>query len=326
MTDGKHVWAFFGSRGLHCFDMQGNLLWSKDFGQMKIVMSFGEGASPVLCGDKIVVNWDHEGDCFTAAVDATTGKEIWRMPHEERSSWATPLVVEVNGKKQVITAATNKIRALDPETGKLIWQCGGLTRNVIPTPVCADGIFYATSGYTGNALLAIRLGREGDLTNTDAIAWKYGKNTPYVPSPLLYNGRLYIFATNNATLTCLDAKTGKVLIDAQKIDGLEGVYSSPVGANGRIYIVGRNGAAAVIKSSDTFELLATNRLDDHIDASPAVVGSELFFRGHKYILYRQQVRTSWCFGPSSCCLFCCPSGPPWPRPSRPENAAARLPG
>jgi len=283
ITDGKCVLAFFGSRGLYCYDMDGRLKWKADFGQMRIVMSFGEGSTPALCGDIVVVNWDHEGGSFITALDKNTGKPLWKMPREERSSWATPLVVEHEGKRQVIVAATGKIRSYEPETGKMVWECAGLTRNVIPTPVVADGVVYATSGYQGNSLLAIRLGRDGDLTGTDAIAWSYRKNTPYVPSPLLYQKRIYFFSGNNAVLTCLDSATGKVLIDAKRLDALEGVYASPVAAGGRVYLAGRNGTVVVIKPSDTLEILATNRLDERFDASPAVVGNEMFLRGREHL-------------------------------------------
>lgn len=285
ITDGKFVYAFFGSRGLHCFDMDGNPKWSADLGQMRIVMSFGEGATPALAGDVLVVNWDHEGECFIAGINKNTGNIIWKEPRQERSSWATPLVVVHEGKQQVIVPATNKIRSYDPQTGKLIWECAGLTRNVIPSPVIGEGLVYLTSGYQGNALLAIRLGRTGDLTGTDAIAWSYRKGTPYVPSPLLYEGRLYLFSGNNAILSCFDAKTGRVLIDMKRLDALEGVYASPIGAAGRVYLVGRNGATVVIKPSDQLEILSTNQLDEKFDASPVAVGNELFLRGKEY-LYR----------------------------------------
>ncbi|MBI4621892.1 MAG: PQQ-like beta-propeller repeat protein [Verrucomicrobia bacterium] len=286
MTDGKSVFAFFGSRGLHCLDLQGNVKWQKDFGRMRTKLTFGEGSSPVLFDDKIVLNWDHEGEDFVVALDKTTGKELWRQSREEETSWGTPLVVTQDGTTQVITTATRKIRSYDLATGRLLWECAGMTANSIPSPVAADGLVFATSGFRGSALLAIKLDRSGDLTGTDAIAWSYKKNTPYVPSPLLYEGRLYFFALNNATLTSCDAKTGRLLIDAHRFPEMQGVYASPVGASDRVYLVGRNGAATVIKLSDTLEVLATNRLDEKFDASPAIAGREMFLRGveHLYCL------------------------------------------
>src|ERR1041385_3986401 len=149
VTDGQHVFAYFGSRGLYCYDMAGRLQWSQNFGQQHIAMGFGEGSSPALHGDTLIVNWDNEGDSFIIALDKTTGKTRWKQPRDERTSWATPLVVEYEGKAQVVTAATRKIRSYDLASGKLIWECGGLTPNVIPTPVAGDGMVYPTSGFRG---------------------------------------------------------------------------------------------------------------------------------------------------------------------------------
>lgn len=283
VTDGQNIYAYFGSRGLHCYDLQGQLRWEKDLGRMQTRNSFGEGSSPALFGNTIVVNWDHEGDDFIVAFDKQTGKELWRQPRSEDTSWATPLIVQHQGKAQVITSATRKIRSYDLESGKLLWECGGMTANVIPTPVAGNDMVYPISGFRGNALLAIKLGRTGDLTDTDAIAWKRTKNTPYVPSPLLYGDRLYFFSNNSGILSCDDAKTGKTLFDAERVEALQGVYASPVGADNKIYLVGRTGTTVVIKKSDKLEVLSTNKLEEKFDASPAIAGKQLFLRGHQYL-------------------------------------------
>jgi outer membrane protein assembly factor BamB len=281
VTDGRLVFAYFGSRGLHAYDLQGSPKWSKDLGRMQIKNSFGEGSSPALFANTVVVNWDHEGEDFIAAFDAETGQERWRQPRDEDTSWATPFVVQHDGKAQVVISASRKVCSYDLATGKLLWECAGMTQNVIPTPVSGHGLLYAISGFRGSALLAIRLGRDGDVTGTDAIAWKHNKSTPYVPSPLLYDDKLYFLAGNNGVLSCFDAKAGRPLIDAERIEALRNVYASPVGVNGRVYLVGRDGAAVVIKSGDKLEILATNRLDECIDASPAVAGKDLFLRGRE---------------------------------------------
>ncbi len=284
VTDGKLVWAYFGSRGLYCFDLEGALKWQKDLGRMRTKMSFGEGSSPALFDNTLVVNWDHEGEDFVAAFNATTGDELWRQKRDEDTSWATPLVVQHDGQTQVVISATKKIRSYDLKTGKPIWECAGMTANVIPTPVAGHGMVYCISGFRGNALLAIRLGNSGDLAGTDAIAFKHGKGTPYVPCPLLAGERLYFLSGNTATLSCLNAKTGQVLFDTQRLDGPQGVYASPMLAAGRVYIVGRDGTTAVLKDADKLEVLAVNRLDDKIDASPVAVGDQLLLRG-KQSLY-----------------------------------------
>ena len=283
MTDGERVYAFFGSRGLYCFDMKGTPVWNKDFGQMQVKMAFGEGSSPALYGNSIIVNWDHEGQSFITALDKRTGDELWRTPRDEKTSWATPIVATVDGKPQVITAASSKIRSYDLADGKLIWECTGLGANAIPSPVVDEGVAYLTTGFRGSVLLAIRLGQTGDLSGSDSILWKYDKDTPYVPSPLVYDGKIYIFKVNTNVLTCLEAKTGAALYGPQRVDDLGDVYASPVAADGRVYLASRNGTTVVIRGGDKFEALATNKLDEGIDASPALVDSEIFLRGKEHL-------------------------------------------
>lgn len=283
ITDGEHVYAWLGSRGLHCLDLKGEVLWSKDLGKMRTVAGFGEGSSPALHGDTLIVNWDHEGDDFIAAFDKRTGKERWRQSRDEKTTWTTPLVVTYEGKTQVIVAATQRIRSYDLATGQPLWECGGMTANVIPSPVSDFGMLYAISGFRGNALLAIKLGKNGDLTDTDAIAWRQGKATPYVPSPLLFGENLYFLSGNNAILSCFDAKTGQPRFAEERLTGPSGFYASPVGAADRVYLAGRNGTSVVLKNTGKPEVLATNVLDDPIDASPAACGKELFLRGHQHL-------------------------------------------
>ena len=283
VTDGEHVYAWFGSRGLYCYDMKGGLVWSKEFGKMKTRAGFGEGSSPALHGDTIIINWDHEeDDDFIVALDKKTGQERWKQKRDEASSWTTPLVLTHEGKTQVVVNGAKRIRSYDLVDGKLIWECGGMTQNVIPTPVSANGILYAISGFRGASLMAIKLGQTGDLTDkADAIAWKHNKRTPYVPSPLLYGDKLYFFAGNDATLSCFDAKTGEPMLDAQDLEGLNGLYASPAGAADRVYIPSRNGVTVVLKNTGKLDILATNKLDDGFDSSPAIVGKEIFLRGRE---------------------------------------------
>ncbi len=282
VTDGQHIYSYFGSRGLHCYDMKGELKWQKDFGTQRTAAGFGEGGSPALSGNTLIVNWDHEGDDFIAAFDKTTGKELWRNTRDEKTTWTTPFVLQHDGKTQVIVPASGRVRSYDIANGKLIWECGGLGSNVVPTPVSDFGIDFAMSGHREPALLAIKLGKTGDLTDTDSIVWKQNRSTPYVPSPLLYGDKLYYFSGNNATLSCFKAKTGESLF-SERLEGPSGFYASPVGASGRLYLAGRNGTSLVLKNSDKLEILATNKLDEKFDASPAIVGNEIYLRGHVYL-------------------------------------------
>ncbi|SVE02495.1 uncharacterized protein METZ01_LOCUS455349, partial [marine metagenome] len=165
VTDGERVYAFFGSNGLHCLDFNGTILWEKDLGDMQVKHGHGEGASPALHGETLVVNWDHEGDSFVVALDKRTGKESWRQPRDEPTSWATPIIAEVDGKPQAIVSGTTAINGYDLKTGEVIWFCGGLSKNVVASPVFAAGILYAGSSYEIQAMLALRLpGAKGDLS------------------------------------------------------------------------------------------------------------------------------------------------------------------
>ncbi|MEE9125917.1 MAG: PQQ-binding-like beta-propeller repeat protein, partial [Planctomycetota bacterium] len=257
LTDGKHIYAFFGSRGLHCLDMEGNVKWSKDLGQMRTSGGFGEGASPALYGDTLIVNWDHQGASFVVALRKGDGEEIWRKPRNERTSWSTPIIVPVDGRHQVIITATRASRAYDLETGEVIWSCSGMTGNCIPTPIHVDGIAYLMSGFNGSALQAIKLsGAKGDITDSeDHILWEHRRGCPYTPSGLVYDGYVYFMFSNSGRLSCLDAKTGKPYYSGKRLRGLRTVYSSLVGAAGHIYVSGRKGRTKVIKLGKEFEVV-----------------------------------------------------------------------
>lgn len=286
ITDGEHVIASFESEGLYCYDMNGKLVWEKDLGDKNMRNEFGEGSTPALYGDTLVVVWDHfvPGQSFIVALDKRTGTERWRAKRDEIDTWATPLIVEHEGRTHVIVPGMNRLRSYDLKTGDVIWETAGLTMNPIPSPVFGDGMVFATSGFRGNSLKAIRLsGAKGDITGTANVAWTLDRDTPYVPSPLLYDDVLYILKTNNGLLSAFDAKTGKPHYQVQRLAKAPNVFSSPVGAAGRVYIAGRDGTTVVLRRGGTFEILAENTLDDGFDASPALVDRELYLRGYRYL-------------------------------------------
>lgn len=283
VTDGKHLWASFGSRGLYCYDLNGNLKWEKDLGDMKSRMGFGEGSSPALAGNLLIVPWDHEEQSFIVALDALTGAEVWRKERDERQTWTTPLIVEAAGKLQAIVPASNRTRSYDVKNGDIIWEAGGLTGNVIPMPVAGHGLAYVMSGFQGHSIQAIKLSSTGDVTDTDNIVWSVRRGAPYVPSPVLSGHRLYMTKSNDAYISCLDAHTGEILYQDQVLPGVRGIYASPLAANGFIYVFGRNGTVVVLKDAPDFEIVETNKLNDKIDASAAMMGKELFVRGHEYL-------------------------------------------
>jgi len=284
VTDGERIFAFFESRGLYVYDLEGKLLWQKDLGHKAMRSQFGEGTTPALYGNRLVIVWDHQGQSFVVALDKLTGNEIWRAERKEIDSWATPLIVEQDGRAQVVTSGMNRLRSYDLETGKLLWDSEGVTMNPIPSPVFADGMVFVTSGFRGNNLKAIRLAdARGDITGSNAIVWTLNRDTPYVPSPLLYDGILYLLKNNSGILSAFDARTGRPHYQLQRLDGVPEVFASPVGAGGRVYIPGRDGTTLVVRHGGKFEVLAKNTLDDGFDASPALVDNEIYLRGYKYL-------------------------------------------
>jgi outer membrane protein assembly factor BamB len=284
VTDGKHIFAYFGSRGLYGLDMQGNVVWEKDLGDMKTRNGFGEGSSPALAGDTLVVNWDHEGDSFIVALDAKSGKERWRKDRDEATSWSTPLMVKDGDTRLAIVSGSNRIRAYELDTGKVRWECGGLGSNCVPCPVERHGKLIVMSGHREPALVAINyLGATGDLTGTERVSWSLDGGTPYVPSPLLYDDTLYFLQKNTGLLSCYDPDTGRPHFEKQRLEKIKGVYASPVGADGRVYIAGRGGITDVLKRGPEFQVLATNELDDQFDTSPAIAGNELYLRGRQHL-------------------------------------------
>jgi outer membrane protein assembly factor BamB len=222
-------------------------------------------------------------DSYLYAFDKKTGKEIWKQKREERSGWTTPYITEASGRTQVIISGSNAIRSYDLATGELIWQCSGLGSNPVPMVVADATAVYAMSGHRPPTVaMAIQLGRTGDLTGSDAVLWKYDRGTPYVPSPLLYGDNLFFCQRNDPLITCLDKKTGQPHYAQQRLQestGIVGVYASPIGAQGRIYLPGQNGVTVVLENATEVKVLASNKLDDGFDASPAVVDNELYLRG-----------------------------------------------
>lgn len=283
ITDGKHIWASFNSFGLFCLDMNGNIKWERQLGTMSTRNGFGEGATPALYGDTLVVNWDHEGQSFIEAMDAKTGKTKWKKDRDEQTTWSTPLIVEFGDQVQVVTNGTTRVRSYDLANGKLIWECGGQVGNPIPTPMVIDDMVICMTGFRGNAAMGIPLGSKGDITDSEKIAWVRKDIGPYVPTGVLYKGQIYSTKGSSSVMTAINAKTGETIIDEVRLDGIRSLYASMVAANDYIYITGRKGNTLVLKHGDEMEIVAVNELGEPVDATPAIVGNEIFIRSDKHL-------------------------------------------
>jgi outer membrane protein assembly factor BamB len=285
VTDGRSLFALFGSRGLYCLGPDGAIRWRRDLGRMSTLHAHGEGSSPVVHGDLLVVNWDHEKESSIEAFDTRTGATRWKTPRDEKTSWSTPLVVEVDGKPQVVVSATRRVRGYNLATGTLLWECAGLTDNVVASPVVHRGILIAGNSYYTQAMLALRLsGARGDLTATDHVVWRMNRLTPYVASPLLYGDTLYHLRHNQNVLVRLDPATGRLRGDLVRLEGIRDfIFASPVGAAGRLYVTGRDGTTVVLRADADNAVVAVNRLDDSFSASAALAGRELYLRGERFL-------------------------------------------
>lgn len=282
VSDGKHIFIDYGSRGIYCLDLEGKEKWKQSLGKMRTRNSFGEGASAALHGDRLFVPWDHEDGSFLAALNASTGEVLWKTDRDEVTNWGTPLVVEHKGRTQVIVNGKT-VRSYDAADGKLIWECKGQTQNAVPTPMLYGDDVICMTGFRGNAVYCISLDSEGDVSDTDKVTWHYGSAGPYVPTGTLYKDYLYLNRANTAVVVVLDAKSGKEVAKPQRLSGLSDLYSSPVAANGHVYFTDRKGTTVVVKHGKSLDVVAKNSLGETIDSSLAIVGNQIFARGEKHL-------------------------------------------
>ncbi len=284
VTDGQRIYAYFGSNGLYCLSKQGKILWEKNLGKMHTKHNHGEGASPALGDDTLVVNWDHQGQSYIVAYNKVSGKEIWKVERTEVTSWSSPIVVKHQGKSQVIVAGTNRVRGYDLKNGNVIWECGGLSNNIVATPIYSDGIVYVGSSYETKALFAIDINdAKGDLTDTKKILWRRRIRTPYVPSPLLFKDQLYFLTHYQGIMTKVTAKTGEEKVGPFRLGGLRNIYASPVAANNAIYVTDLEGATVVFSNDEIPRMISLNRLDENFSASAAIANDEIFLRGKRFL-------------------------------------------
>ena len=292
VTDGKYVFASFGSAGLYCVDFDGDVVWQLDIGLMRGRQGWGTASSPVLFQNKVIVNCDSHDDSYIAAFEKTTGKQVWRTERNEGPSWGSPFLFETAGRTTVVTNATKRMRGYDAETGELLWECAGGSMISVPSPVSTQDLVFLSSGhsisFSRQPIIAVRSGASGNITpargktRSQGVVWSRKRGGPYVTSPIAVDDYLYV-PLDRGTLTCYEAQTGKVIYDKQELGTRKTITASPVAADGKIYIQTENGECYVVKQGPKFEILAVNRLDEVFCASPAVSGGKLFLRGRKHL-------------------------------------------
>ncbi len=280
-TDGKLVYAFFGTEGLYAYDFNGKQMWKDDLGKLGTV-GMGTGTSPILFENVLIMQCDEENGAasFIVGLDKKTGKELWRTPRKVQVSWATPILVTTTKRTELVASGTEAVIAYDPLTGKELWRHKGVESNAIPSPVANQDTVFVSAGFPAKIVMAIKLGASGDLT--DSVAWQYAKGTANVPSPILYGDYLYL-TTDRGLLTCLDAKTGEVKYEGGRIPIPATFTASPVAFGGKILLTSEDGDTFIVKAGPKHEILGTNSVGEPVYASPAISGGRIFIRGEKNI-------------------------------------------
>ena len=292
-TDGKHIFASFGSAGLYCIDFRANVIWQQDLGPMRMQRGWGTAASPVLFENSVIVNCDNDDDSYIVAFETTTGEPVWRSERAEKASWGTPFLFPAGDRTVVVTNASSRMRGYDAKTGKLLWECAGGGKVTVPTPVATQDLVFLSSGHNvpflkPQPIIAVRAQALGDITpnkgesTSQGVAWSHSTGGSYVPSPIAQGDYLYV-PQDKGTLTCYEAQTGKTVYKKQKLGKRNAITASQVLADGRLYIQTEDGECYVLKTGPTFEILTVNRLADIFCASPAVSDGKLFLRGRKYL-------------------------------------------
>ncbi len=287
VTDGERVYAFFGSRGLYAFDLDGVAVWARDFGvEMETFGHFGEASSPALFGNTIVVVFDHQGESFIEALDTRSGLTRWRRSRDEGTSWSSPYIVEHDGAILVVTSAGNYITAYDLGSGETAWRSPGLTPGPIPTPVAGGGLLFVASGSRERRVRAIDLSRASAGGN--AVAWELDRAAPYNPSPLLWGDELYLVRdggmnVGTSRLSLIDALTGEARYLQQRLPAMYTIKASPVGAGNKVYLLTEEGDVLVLRRGAPLEVLAINPMGEQFVASPAIAHGELFLRSRTHL-------------------------------------------
>ena len=274
-TDGRLVFASFGNKGTMAVDFEGRVVWHRSLGTFDNY--HGTAGSPLLYRDRLILFQDHAGGGFVIALDAKTGRTLWRTARAGTVGWSTPIALHAAGRDEIIVSSQRRVHAYAPDTGRELWTADGNLFEVIPTPVVGHGLVFCTSGRAGPTI-AIRPGGAGDVTATH-IAWQSPRGSPFVPSPLLYGDYLYTLNDMASIATAFHAASGKTMWQGRLgVATREGFSASPVGVDGKIFFTNDDGDTFVVRAGPTFELLHVNRLGARVLASPALVDGRWYFR------------------------------------------------
>lgn len=297
VTDGERVYAYFPNVGVWCYDLDGHPLWSTNWPPVRTRSGWGAAASLALDHDRLFVVNDNDEASFAVALDAQTGRQLWRVARDEKSSWSSPFVWRNAQRAELVTCGSKRVRAYDLD-GRLLWELGGMSSIAIPTPLAEPAMLYVSSGYVmdrSQPIFAVRPGATGDIslpagqTNNQFVAWCQPTGGPYNPSPLLYQGRLYV-VLDFGFLSCYEAATGQPLYVKQRVrEGSATPFTaSPWAANGKVFALSEEGDTFVFKAGPEYNLLRTNSIGEMCLATPAIAGSRLVMRSVSHLYCFQE--------------------------------------
>ncbi len=291
VTDGERVYAYFPNVGLWCYDLDGHALWSTNWPPVPTRSGWGAASSLALCDGRLFVVNDNDGASFAVALDAKTGRQIWRVARDEKSEWSTPFVWHNPQRTELITCGSKRVRSYDLD-GQLLWELGGMSSIAIPTPIAEPATLYVSSGYVmdrSRPVFAIKPGAAGDIslpagqTNSQFVSWFQPTGGPYNPSPLLYQGRLYVLL-DFGFLSCYDAATGQPLYVKQRVRQASTAFTaSPWAANGKVFALSEEGDTFVFKAGAEYNLIQTNSIGEMCLATPAIAGNRLVMRSISHL-------------------------------------------
>ena len=283
VTDGKRVYAYFGPEGVYAYEFDGTLAWKASVGKFAL-LGMGTGTSPVLHKNLLIIQRDeNSGDhSFIAGLDTATGREVWRTARTVEASWATPVLVEANGRTELVTNGNQFVIGYDPDSGKELWRAKGVESNAIHTPLVGHGLVIVTAGFPAKKVIALRPGGSGDITGTDRIAWQYDRGTAYVVSPILYGDYVYL-VSDKGIMTCLEARTGAVKYEGGRVPAPSSFMASPVAVQGKLLLTSTDGDTYVVKAGPTHESIRTNAIGEPVYASLAVSQGRILVRGASHL-------------------------------------------
>ncbi|HVJ82365.1 MAG TPA: PQQ-binding-like beta-propeller repeat protein [Planctomycetia bacterium] len=292
VTDGERIYAYFGAAGLYCVSASGSTVWQKDLGAYKTKMAWGTASSPILVGDRLIVQVDNEENSFIVAFDKRTGAELWRKERKEATSWSTPFVWKNDLRTEVVAVATKKVRSYDPASGDLLWELGPNSVIACPTPIATRDLLYVSTGYVMDPyqkpLYAIKPGGKGDIspekdkTSGPFVAWSQRFGGAYMPSPVKVGDRLFVLY-DLGMVACFDAATGKEIYGKQRLPGSGGFTASPWSYGGKVYCLSESGTTFVIDGGTAFKIEGKNRLDGMFCATPAIADGKLLIRSATHL-------------------------------------------